>query len=108
MHDHTELRAGDVGTVIEFTLCDESGELHDLTGTTVTGRFQRPDGTVFERELQLGADASEGIARYVFENGEIDQVGTWWFQPIVESGAGRWHGTVQRVRVHRNLREAVG
>lgn len=107
MHDHTELRAGDVGTVIEFTLCDESGELHDLTGTTVTVRFQRPDGSTFERELSI-TDATGGIATYTTEAGEFDQVGTWRIQPVVESGAGRWHGTVQRIRVHRNLREAVG
>lgn len=74
----------------------------DLTGATVTFRFRRPDGTT-EDKLAVVSNARKGIAEYVAEDGFLDQVGGWVWQPLVATSEGQWYGAEEQFTVEAHL-----
>lgn len=62
----------------------------DLTGATVFWRFERPNGTTYDRTATILV-AADGTFDYITVSGDIDKVGPWKRQAhITLPGQGVW------------------
>ena len=67
---------GDSGQPFTYTREDANGDPVALTGRSVTIRFERPDGTYFDRS----ATVDTASATYLLDVGDFDQVGLWFYE----------------------------
>lgn len=110
-----ELHVGDIGTSIELeiTECDSTGTsaVDITTADSLTVRFQKvaPTYTVIERigTIYTGGtngDGTDGIVQYITVAGDIDQVGKWKIQAIVDFPVGsKFHSSIVKMSVKDNL-----
>lgn len=100
-----EIYVGDIGTQFRFTIKEESVavDLQDLSPTTKTLKFKKPDGTTVEKTASFYTDGSDGIITYTSESGFLDIAGTWRVQGFLDFGATEFNTDIQKFKVHRNL-----
>ena len=80
--------AGDTGSSLKLTCLDAATKTPiDLTGKTVTLRFQTPDGTVRTKTMTNASDPTTGVATYLFLGTEL-QAGTTRYESTVTDGGG--------------------
>jgi len=84
---------GNVGTVFRATIKDQDNEIVDVTlSTTKEIIFRKPDGSLISRAATFTNSGSDGKIEYKTQSADIDQVGTWEWQPHVILGAGNeWY-----------------
>lgn len=92
-----EVHLGDIGTKFVFTVKDEqaSGQVVVPIGVTDTHevRFERPDGTTFNKTTVREGDGTKGEVSYTTTDATIlDQAGLWRAQVKLT--------TVSPVQVH--------
>lgn len=85
---------GDIGTAFRGTAVDTDSAgnrtVVPITGGTVTWRFQRPDGSTYDRAASI-VDGPNGLFEYVTVLGDIDAAGPWKRQALVQlAGGGSW------------------
>lgn len=114
------ITVGDTGTEMLFAIQDQSDAYVDIRGQTVTARFERPDGTTFDRPTTeataydgtdtaiTAALTAHALVRYVLVEGDIDQDGTWRVRAhVTTGGSGSWKSTKDRFTVDADLAEPV-
>jgi len=98
-----EIRIGDIGTVFEVTIEDDSGVV-DLTGATVHNLiFKKPSSTVVTKPAVLDVDPTTGIIRYTTVTGDLDELGCWQIQAEIAIPGGSWKSDIGTFHVHSNL-----
>lgn len=99
-----EIHLGDIGTIVERVIKDETGTIVDLGGaTSLEFYFQKPDGTDTTVTASLTTDGSDGKMRYVSISSTWDQVGRWQGQARIQSGTLTLKSDVWEFHVYPNL-----
>jgi hypothetical protein len=80
------LQQDNVGSTIQLTVLDGGVAVDLTTATSVSLRFKKPDGNVFDRDGDISSAPDDGLVEYVTVAGDIDQDGVWQLQATVEMG----------------------
>lgn len=98
------LHVDDVGTILEFQMTDQDGLPLSLVGyTNLILEIGKPDGSALLRDASLVTDGSDGLLKYAIVLGDLDQRGSYKFQPHVSLPAGDWHGDIVKQKVLPNV-----
>jgi hypothetical protein len=65
--------------------------------------FQKPDGSLIVRNGQYIVDGTDGGIKYITNDTDLDQEGTWRYQVYIERGPVEIHSNIGTFRVLRNL-----
>lgn len=103
-----EIHQGDIGTVFELTLYDDTVIVDVSTATTKEVIFQKPTvngvaGAVVTKTAQFKTDGTDGIIQYTTILDDLDTVGNWKVQAKVTLPSGTWRSDISKFRVHKNL-----
>jgi hypothetical protein len=71
---------GDYGGTLTPLVLNQDNEIVPLTGgAVITFLFEKPEGTIIERIGTTLNTGSDGIAKYTFVAGDLDQAGLWYY-----------------------------
>ena len=80
------------------------GTIVPLVSTTLKEvKFLLPDLTALTKTLVFKTDGTDGIVRYIFESGMLNQLGRWRFQLHFAFPNGDWRTDIESFRVWENL-----
>ncbi len=102
------IQVGDIGTVFEFPITDDSGIL-DLTSATVKQiKFRKPKAGTLPAETVVKTasfvtNGSDGLLKYTTVADDIDRKGTWSVQAYVEIPDWKGHSNKKIFIVEDNL-----
>jgi len=84
---------GNVGTTFRATIKDQDNVVVDVSSaTTQEIIFKKPGGTLITRATSFVTDGTDGKIEYKTLAADIDEEGTWEWQPHVILGAGNeWY-----------------
>lgn len=98
------IHLNDEGTILERTVEDPLGTIVSLASATLKEvKFLLPDLTVLTKTLVFKTDGTDGIVRYIFESGILNQLGRWRFQLHFTLPNGDWRTDIESFRVWENL-----
>jgi len=98
------IHVGDIGTVLEITLTDETGAALDVSAATMLQiELQKPDKTNVTKTAVLSTDDTDGKIRYVSVDGDFDQPKSWKLQGRVTLPSGTWRSQIGSFIVEKNL-----
>lgn len=97
-----EIHLNDVGTEFRLTIL-ESGSAVDVSSATNYIKFSKPDNTVVTQSGSFHTDGTDGIVKYVSASGDLDTVGTWRIQVLVDYGSTEFYSDISTFKVHKNL-----
>lgn len=99
-----EIHVGDT-TEFRIQILDD-GEIVDLSTADIYEIiFRKPDETILTVSAEFYTDGTDGIIKYVAQDGDLNQSGVYKIQGYVEVGAGKYYSSVGQFRVHCNLGE---
>lgn len=100
-----DIRAGDAGTMIRFTVKDETGAAADLSGATATEVVIVGPNMAESRVLAalFVTDGMDGEIQFITTADTFPREGVWRMQVHVVTAAGEWRSTVQRLAVEPAL-----
>lgn len=100
----TDIRQGDVGTVIRLIVQDQDGEVYDLSSADVkTISFKDPVGTVTPYALEFEDDGEDGVCIFTDSTGIFTSAGEWEYQAYFETSSGKFHTNTFSLTVKENL-----
>lgn len=97
----------DWGNVIELVVRDRSTsrplDISDVDNLWMW--FQPPSGAAnaFEKTAAFSTDGTDGRMRYVWEEGDLSEVGQWNTQGFLEDASGEWHTDIEIFQVGENV-----
>ena len=99
---------GNVGTTFRATIKDQDNVVVDVsTASTQELIFKKPDGTIITRTTTFTTDGINGQIEYKTLAADIDQAGTWEWQPHVILGApNEWYSDPLEFVVKEKLKAA--
>lgn len=98
-----EIHQGDIGTIFEVTLMD-GDVIVDLTGAIAQSIvFLPPDKTVVSQTSVFKTNGTDGIIQYTTLVDDLDQIGKWKLQAVVQLLTGTWSSDIKEFTVHSNL-----
>jgi hypothetical protein len=99
-----EIHAGDIGTVLEVTIQDDTSVI-DISAMTLAGSIllEKPDGTVLTKTGVLVTDGTDGKVKYTTVADDLDTAGQWRIQASVTISGSTWKSDVGSFRVYPNL-----
>ena len=99
-----EIHKGDVGTIIEITVKDDSVAI-DVSGVSLKQfKFQKPDGSVTTKTAAFKTDGTDGILTYTTIVDDLDIPGAWDVQAYIEWSAGwKGHSDISTFTVYDNV-----
>lgn len=87
----SKIRLNDVGTILEYTVIDETNTPQNIASATIKQIiFVKPDSSTLTKDMSFSTDGSDGILRYVIEEGVINVQGVWKYQVYFLSPSGHW------------------
>lgn len=98
-----EIHLGDIGTMLQINLVNESGLPLDVAAATVTILFQPPSTETRERDGAFLTDGHDGRVYYETIKDDLDVLGWWKMQALVEADPDVWHSEIVQFRVFPNL-----
>lgn len=99
-----EIHIDDYGWTINITIKDENGSVKDLSSCIEASIiFTKPDNTSITREAEFVTDGSDGMIKYVVQDGDIDTVGTWQIQASTTFSSSVLRSNIEKFKVYRNL-----
>lgn len=77
----------------------------DISGATAkTILFQKPSGVMLEKAALFVTDGTDGQIQYSTVEGDLDEVGIWKIQAVVELGSGSlYHSNMKSFKVMHNI-----
>jgi hypothetical protein len=98
------IRVNDIGTLFKTTIKDGSSNIVDLSSmTNASFIFERPDNTQKIVTPYLYTNGTDGILAYSTQSGDINQIGLYSFQAIVNFSGQTFHTSIVDFRTYRNL-----
>ncbi len=94
----------DTGSVLRITCTDRAGNVIDLTGATVTLKWNDATGTLQQQAMAINAPATAGIVQYKFAAGELFSPSMYFSIKIQDSGGGVVHSNCV---VNTKIRKAI-
>jgi len=98
-----EIRLGDIGTVFEITLMEDSDVVDVSSATTKQIIFEDPSGTTRTKPAAFSTTGADGKIKYTSVSGDLNRTGKWKMQAYVETPSGKWHSDIASFRVYPNL-----
>ena len=99
-----QIRKDDIGTIFRGTICDQDGDVVDVSGaTTKQLHILRLDATSLEEDASFYTDGTDGILQYTTVDGDINICGVYKLQWYVVLPAGSWKTNIVTFKVHDNL-----
>lgn len=100
---NNEIHVDDFGTRHEIEV-NVGGVPFDISAATVkTIRYRKPDETYIDKTANFINDGADAMLLYTFEEGFIDQHGTWKYQVFLDFPTGEWRSTIEEFEVLPNL-----
>ena len=98
------LRYGSKDVTIRFTVKDGNGDTLDISSATAMSiNFLKPDNTQVTKTGSFYTDGTDGIVKYVTEEGFLDILGIWVAQAEVTlSSGGPYPSEEDKFRVRKN------
>jgi len=102
-----EVHYNDIGTVFLVTVNDcvsgTSTILDISTASSLSLVFKSPSGASNTKPATLYTDGTDGKIYYTTVDGDLNQVGTWRIQAIVNIGGGIYRSDVGTFKVFENI-----
>lgn len=101
-----EIHVGDIGTVFDVPLLECDAPAEDIQQATVKKILfarPRPDADVLIVDAEFATDGTDGVLRYVAQDGDLDRKGKWKIQARVELPSGEWSSDIECFTVYKNL-----
>jgi hypothetical protein len=99
-----QIRQNDIGTQFLITIKDD-GAAVDISGASVKQLiFQKPKAFVrVVQNANFYTDGTDGKMFYTSVSGDLDTLGTWKIQGILQIGTSVWSTDIHTFDVFRNL-----
>jgi hypothetical protein len=99
-----EVHVADEGVQFIITVYDQDSEIVDLSSaTSLLMNFKNPSKETFSETATLYTDGTDGKMTYTFLEGDIDEIGMWSYQGVVEFSDGLYHTNIEKFRVYPNI-----
>ena len=102
-----EVHYNDIGTVFLVTVNDcvsgTSTILDVSTASSLSLVFKSPSGASSTKPATLYTDGTDGKIYYTTVDGDLNQIGTWRIQAIVNIGGGIYRSDVGTFKVFENI-----
>jgi hypothetical protein len=103
-----EIHVDDYGTILRMTIgeYDDDGNFQavDISSATVQKfRFEKPDGTTFEKVTTFTAGGADGKIQYTVEVDILNANGQWRIQAYIVMPTGGWSSEIKQFHVHANI-----
>lgn len=99
-----EIHIGDIGTIFEVTLMDDTVIVDISSASSMVIVFEKPDKTIVNNTAIFSGDGTDGKMQYIIATDtELDQKGNWKIQGIVELPTGKWSSDIAKFKVYENL-----
>lgn len=102
-----ELHYNDVGTVIMTTINDcvsgTSSPLDVSGAVSVSLVLKSPSGISSTKLAVFDTDGSDGKVKYTTISGDLNEIGTWRMQAVVNFTASSFRSNVKTFKVYENL-----
>lgn len=85
-----KIKVGDIGTVFEMTLTDQSGVVDISGATTLEFNFKKPSDTTWTATASLVSDGTDGKLKYAFIVSDLDEAGIWYAEAFIVLASGSW------------------
>lgn len=104
MSCESELHLGDTNFVFLVTVTEDCAAIDISAATRKVITFLKPSGEYVEKTATFTSDGTDGKIQYATVSGDIDEVGLWKIQAIVELGSGSlYHSSVKSFKVMHNI-----
>jgi hypothetical protein len=99
------IHLNDVGTSFRGTAKRyEDGTVLDVsTANELIFRFVKPQGDIIDRNVSFVTNGIDGKIEYITIDGDLDQMGRWSIQLIIQFSNSKWHSDIHTFLVGRNL-----
>ncbi len=83
---------GNVGTIYRATIKDQDNVVVNVSGaSTKEIIFKKPGGTLITRAAAFTTNGTDGKIEYKTVTGDIDEAGTWEWEPhVIVSAGNEW------------------
>lgn len=98
-----ELHIGDTGTIMIFTILEDNVPAPISGATTKKVKFEKPDGTTVEKDVEFYTDGSDGKLKYTTLVTDLDQAGVWRVQAYVVLPDWTGRSSISNMRVYPNI-----
>ena len=102
-----ELHYNDTGTVIMTTINDcvsgKSSPLDVSEAVSVSLVLKSPSGTSSAKPAVFDTDGSDGKVKYTTVSGDLNEIGTWRMQVLVNFATSSFRSNVKTFKVYENL-----
>lgn len=99
-----EIHFNDIGTEFKVTLKDGDAAVVDVsTALMMSIVFKAPSGATKEMVAEFDTDGTDGVIKYITEDGDLDELGTWRIQAVIDLPSGTWHSDIEKFKVYANL-----
>jgi hypothetical protein len=104
MSCESELHLGDTNFVFFVTVTEDCAAIDISAATSKVITFLKPSGEYVAKTATFTSDGTDGKIQYATVSGDIDEVGLWKIQAIVELGSGSlYHSSVKSFKVMHNI-----
>lgn len=93
----------DVGTAFILTVLDNGVVINLSNSISNSIVFKKPSKVTLIKNASLVDGGITGKIRYITQSGDLNEVGTWSVQAIVQLPSGRWHSDIFTFNVEKNL-----
>lgn len=104
MSCESELHVGDTNFIFVVTVTEDCVAIDISAATSKVITLLKPSGESLEKTAAFTSDGTDGKIQYATVAGDIDEVGLWKIQAIVELGSGSlYHSSVKSFKVMHNI-----
>ena len=99
-----EVHVGDIGTVFQVTVKDETGTVVNINSMSTKKIYlTKPNGDKLTKDAVNVTDGTDGKMKYTAVTSDIDKPGTWSIQGYVSGTTGTWFTDISEFEVYPNL-----
>lgn len=100
-----EIHLNDIGTILEVTIrdCDDILDISGAITKQIILRKAIKPYTVVTKSAAFKTDGTDGILTYTTIDGDLDEIGNWKLQAVVELPTGKWSSDITGFKVYDNL-----
>jgi len=100
----SELHVGDTNFIFVVTVTEDCVAIDISAATSKIITLLKPSGASLEKTASFTSDGVDGKIQYATVAGDIDEVGLWRIQAVVELGSGSlYHSTIKSFKVMHNI-----
>lgn len=98
-----EIHLNDIGTEFRVTIKDDDSIVDISAATTLNLIILKPSGSRLVKNADLYTDGVDGIITYSIVAGDLDEIGSYKLQAMVEINGGTFYSNIVSFKVHCNI-----